>query len=123
MKWSKFLDGNIEISFGIRLRNDLPINPASKSRCFGLLGPKSIRDLLVPQLKSSDSGFHRELKVFLRLYVTRFPGERIRNSSEVCRISALIHFWGRRRELRVSKEKAPCGLLGDFSGEIRERTN
>ena len=27
MKWSKFLDGNVEISFGIRLRDDLPIIP------------------------------------------------------------------------------------------------
>jgi hypothetical protein len=30
----------------------------------------------------------------------------------------LIHFWGDGGKLRVSKEKASCGLLGGFSGKL-----
>jgi hypothetical protein len=38
-------------------------------------------------------------------------------------VSFVPFIFGRRRELLVSKEKASCGLLGGFSGKIRERTN
>jgi hypothetical protein len=79
-----------------------------------MASPDSV--FLVPQRKSSDSGFHRELKVFLRLYVTRFPGERIRNSSEVCRNFCPLFISGATEgNYPVSKEKASCGLLAHLS--------
>jgi hypothetical protein len=86
-----------------------------------MASPDSV--FLVPQRKSSDSGFHRELKVFLRLYVTRFPGERIRNSSEVCRNFCPLFIFVATEGITVSKEKASCGLLGGFSGRLAYRAD
>ena len=75
--------------------------------------------LLPLDLHCFDSGFHRELKVFLRLYVARFPGERVRNSSEVSRnLCPLFIFGATEGNYPVSKEKASCGLLGGFSGRL-----
>ena len=79
--------------------------------------------LLLFNFRPRSSSFHRELKVFLRHYVTRFPGERIRILARFAEISAPYSFLGRRRENCLLAKKASCGLLGGFSAEIRERTN